>query len=556
MVAIGGAHRGNETRHYEVLETFDNILLNTDIIRKLTVLAIDDYSQFFFNEDDRTLSSLTSYYPIVHLLPLEADEIESSLAALKKGNRGPSAARLAKIAARVQAVSGGHAGLVQELVDELGSADWPSTEAQWEDFERRARSGSHVLREIERSLQVDRVGFSETALRYRDWGMPEANTPRVALLRQFGVLQTNESLSVRLFAGSIAALVERIAEASRDLAPDDGTMVRPVGPRLWQRGRIPLTPDDLVIVHISDLHVSREHYRFRFVAGDVVHLPDEPSADEVLGDDLEGLGLLDRIDGLVISGDFVWSGSDPEFRRSRQVVKDIVTRLGLSSDKVLLIPGNHDVDWDPGDMATRSVNTDVSREAFDDFLQYFGQRADDFQVLRLTSRSGNNRLRIVGLDSNRVEGPRAPGIGFVAKKTLESANRELKKDHATSEASPLFTWLAVHHHVFPASSTPLDQAREAKSLSVLANAPQVLEYANDWRAELILHGHEHQQSVTSSHAGRSTVGLPSGPSWPWRRQLWCETRAPRAQFQQPLLPHLPQAPRHRHPLPHPLARRP
>ena len=462
MVAIGGAHRGNETRHYEVLETFDNILLNTDIIRKLTVLAIDDYSQFFFNEDDRTLSSLTSYYPIVHLLPLEADEIESSLAALKKGNRGPSAARLAKIAARVQVVSGGHAGLVQELVDELGMPTGRRPKPSGR-TSSGARSGSHVLREIERSLQVDRVGFSETALRYRDWGMPEANTPRVALLRQFGVLQTNESLSVRLFAGTIAALVERIAEASRDLAPDDGTMVRPVGPRLWQRGRIPLTPDDLVIVHISDLHVSREHYRFRFVAGDVVHLPDEPSADEVLGDDLEGLGLLDRIDGLVISGDFVWSGSDLSFVAAARSSRTLSPGSGSPRTRSYLSPATMMSTGIPGHGHAVSQRRRQSR-SLRRLPAYFGQRADDFQVLRLTSRSGNNRLRIVGLTPTESNVPGA-GIGFVTKKTLESANRELKKDHATSEASPLFTWLAVHHHVFPASSTPLDQAREAKSLA-------------------------------------------------------------------------------------------
>ena len=79
---------------------------------------------------------------------------------------------------------------------------------------------------------------------------------------------------------------------------------------------------------------QEKHYRFRFVAGDVAHLPDEPSADEVLGDDLEGLGL-DRIDGLVISGDFVCLAATLSFVAARSL-KDIVTRRRLSSARAYL----------------------------------------------------------------------------------------------------------------------------------------------------------------------------------------------------------------------------
>jgi hypothetical protein len=57
------------------------------------------------------------------------------------------------------------------------------------------------------------------------------------------------------------------------------------------------------------------------------------------------------------------------------------------------------------------------------------------------------------------------------------------------------TWLSVHHHIFPATSIRLQEAQQAR-VTVMANAAEILAYGTKWGAEVIVHGHEHQPSVT------------------------------------------------------------
>jgi len=39
--------------------------------------------------------------------------------------------------------------------------------------------------------------------------------------------------------------------------------------------------------------------------------------------------------------------------------------------------------------------------------------------------------------------------------------------------------------------------KSQKKVSVMANADEILNYANQWGVEMVLHGHEHQPTVTA-----------------------------------------------------------
>ena len=140
----------------------------------------------------------------------------------------------------------------------------------------------------------------------------------------------------------------------------------------------------------------------------------------------------------------------------------------------------------------------VSRENYDDFLKLLGRPpGEHLDILEITNRAGNARLRILGLDSNRVEGPDSPGVGFVSRECLAAAKSYLQDNDLKKEnpGQRIYSWIAVHHHLFAASSLPLADAQK-KKVSVMANASEILDYANKWGVELVMHGHEHQPSVT------------------------------------------------------------
>ena len=68
-------------------------------------------------------------------------------------------------------------------------------------------------------------------------------------------------------------------------------------------------------------------------------------------------------------------------------------------------------------------------------------------------------------------------------------------ENEPEDCDSCWTWLALHHHVYPASAQAVEGTKRPR-LSVLANSSDLLAFAHRVGAELILHGHEHQPSVT------------------------------------------------------------
>jgi hypothetical protein len=163
------------------------------------------------------------------------------------------------------------------------------------------------------------------------------------------------------------------------------------------------------------------------------------------------------------------------------------------------------MEWDPSEFAATRGDKRVSREKYDAFCRLLGKKPGlEAELLAITSRSGRCRLRVLALDSNRVEGPEARGIGYVSREALLQGKGCIEQD-PVGQFEQVFTWMAVHHHIFPATSMRLEQAQQRKA-SVMGNAPALLDYATRWKVEMILHGHEHQPSVTVAHRWPTDCG--------------------------------------------------
>ena len=91
----------------------------------------------------------------------------------------------------------------------------------------------------------------------------------------------------------------------------------------------------LRILHLSDLHVSGED--------DPLSLFQPLVAD--LEDPRGGLGV-ERLDYLVISGDITQRAAPAEFEKARAFVSRIIEHFGLTAERCIVVPGNHDLDWD------------------------------------------------------------------------------------------------------------------------------------------------------------------------------------------------------------------
>ncbi len=100
--------------------------------------------------------------------------------------------------------------------------------------------------------------------------------------------------------------------------------------------REPATPETpLRILHLSDLHLG--------ATDDPLNLLQPLIAD--LTDRLDGPGV-ERLDHLVISGDLTNRASPQEFEKAYQFVSALIQEFGLTAERCIIVPGNHDLDWD------------------------------------------------------------------------------------------------------------------------------------------------------------------------------------------------------------------
>ncbi len=503
IIGIRLADQGIEAEQYDFLKSL-HVLLERDYFerrKKLAVIAVDSYSLWFHRRLRGMESELYCFHE-EHWGPLGRQEIERCIQGVAQ-ERGfaLSGREVESLARRLSTCTGGHSGLLREAVEALDSISWAPHASFWKtDLPLRLGNG-RVMQRLRHAFEEEPQGLVETAMEYEKPAFPvELRSSRLRLLLQLGVLQWKSATQVEVCGGAIKDLIVTLrgagASGEFNRLGRLGTVISESGPSIFEPSAWEPSDEDLVFIHISDLHIGEKHaFRFPMGQGEFKN-PDMPSIAELLASDLERLNLIGRIDGLIVTGDFVWQGKDMEFRRARQVLEDILVRLGIDRARLLIIPGNHDLDWSPSG-SLQEVSGRGDREAFIDFADRFGFDFKGGVVCReFFSRSGDRLLRLIGLDSNYVEGQAASGIGYVSKEALDRAGywlKEVRKDKASFTDE--IVWLAVHHHVFPATSVRLKDALQSK-VSVMANSVEILARASQWGVEAILHGHEHQPSLS------------------------------------------------------------
>jgi hypothetical protein len=502
IIGVRLADQGIEAEQYDFLKSL-HVLLGREYFdnkrRELSVVAVDSYSLWFHRRLLGLESELYCFHE-EHWASLSTDEIKDCImGAIVESKNSISERGVEALARRLRSVTGGHSGLLREAVEALDSVSWAPHASFWKDELLRRLGNGRVMQRLRHAFEEEPKGLVETAMEYERPAFPfELRSSRLRLLLQLGVLQWRSATEVELCGGVVGDLVKtlRVAAASGELDRLSrlGTVISESRPSIYEPSVWEPSDEDLVLVHLSDLHVSDRHaFRFAIRRGEFKN-SDMPSIAELLTSDLERLGLLGRLDGLIVTGDFVWQGKDEEFRRVRLVLEDILSSLMLDRSKLLIIPGNHDLDWSPVGGLEASGRGD--REAFIDFAERFGFDFREGSVWReFLSRSGTRLLRLIGLDSNYVEGQAAAGIGYVAKEALDRAGNWLKAVRKSNSQADEAVWLAVHHHIFPATSLRLGDAMQAK-VSTMANSVEILARSSQWGVEAILHGHEHQPSLT------------------------------------------------------------
>ncbi len=227
---------------------------------------------------------------------------------------------------------------------------------------------------------------------------------------------------------------------------------------------------------------------------------------------------------IVLSGDLVYTGKPEEFALVRTFLQELCDGLGMSHDQVVIVPGNHDIDWD--------VARTSPQKRFDNYLtfahDFYGEDLFykifplvtwDFHVGRdrpepseIVSVQQRGPITFIGLNSCVFE-DHQHHYGFIGLKQLRRVS-ELLDDLAGDAIRAA----VMHHHLLPYPE-PLTPARRAEEvlldMSTVRDAGIVEQRLSRLGFSLVLHGHKHkpqlretsvrQRPEGSAFAGRSLI---------------------------------------------------
>jgi predicted phosphodiesterase len=243
---------------------------------------------------------------------------------------------------------------------------------------------------------------------------------------------------------------------------------------------------------LSDLHFGGSH-QFRQTPND----PSSPSLGEAVARALNRYTQEPKFDCVVLSGDFLSNNAPEDSVLAHDMCEELAASLKLKSSKVLCVPGNHDLSWDPKYKQTPF-------RFYDSLVKDLGAaecvHASLPQVVPVVAPAvGKKGLAVILLDSCYLESEKMAGYGRVGQRHLDEVERKAREAKISSETYILVA--VLHHHLLPIS--PEEKIYDPESPkgdplyrpSVTTDAVEVLRRLAELGVSLVLHGHQHQPRV-------------------------------------------------------------
>lgn len=199
---------------------------------------------------------------------------------------------------------------------------------------------------------------------------------------------------------------------------------------------------------------------------------------------------------LIISGDLTNKAGIDEFQELRRVLERLISKLSISKDKILLIPGDHDVSRYDCNVAYRNSGSgagvfayDFQREKLAQFSSFYSSFFDGIaknfdaeKVIVDQLQIDESKILFLGLNSNFRIGT-SGGLGYIPYDKLDAELEVI--DEAFSEYSKII----VVHHNFEAFYKVADSAQWDPT-----NCTDVKRILEKHKIKVYIYGNEHTPS--------------------------------------------------------------
>jgi 3',5'-cyclic AMP phosphodiesterase CpdA len=265
------------------------------------------------------------------------------------------------------------------------------------------------------------------------------------------------------------------------------------------------------IIHLSDLHVSI-HETLKGVAIDCNSILTTDKQNQSVNNFIKEFckTINEKFNGfeliLVISGDITDKSIIEEYKTAEYILQQIISKLSISLNNVLLVPGDHDVNRDDCRKAHENgKRTEVKKKSY----EYFDEKFEKFKIFYDTFYQGNNifnsqksvvnlinlnneKLLLIGLNSNfkiDYDG----GNGFFSINQLEHELDEINETYPDHSKIVVF-----HHNIFASYENKMKGQWDDEHNNRLA----VFRVFEKYPVNCLFYGNEHTRSSATSISHR------------------------------------------------------
>lgn len=240
------------------------------------------------------------------------------------------------------------------------------------------------------------------------------------------------------------------------------------------------------ILHLSDVHFGEQH-AYKNPLAPNSFIGKETLADELIEDIRNWKReLLENIGLVLITGDLTWKASPHEFSNAEAFIGQLSQGLGLSKHHIVIVPGNHDIEWINAS-GTIDPNAELNYRNFYRNIYNVTPLESLLKIVRFNFPGEDDfNLCVIGLNSCRLESQENAGYGYIGRAQLK-----LIEEYFTKNSSIDYVIALVHHHLLPVNFIE-DYDPQLKKVSMLLDAESTMQTLIFCGVKTILHGHQHQ----------------------------------------------------------------
>ncbi|MBY5438547.1 metallophosphoesterase family protein [Rhizobium leguminosarum] len=260
--------------------------------------------------------------------------------------------------------------------------------------------------------------------------------------------------------------------------------------------------DGDAILHITDMHFAigkpRDQHVWRLESED----GSKHSMVEAITSAIKAAKDI-KIGLVIASGDFTYIGSEAEYNEAGAAMVRLLGNLDLSPDHLVIIPGNHDIQWGTDEEYKHDAPVDEApakaRKNYEAFYRTIMRHEPNRHLAmgrRFVLPSGIV-VETCALNSSSLATGKnfLAGMGRIDEGSFAEVSGEL--GWRENEPSMAFRLLVIHHHLAITENIE-DPNAFATGYGIAVDAVRVQRMAAKRNVQLAIHGHKHRAFIWRS----------------------------------------------------------